>query len=69
MKTVLVIDDEPDIRDTTRLILEKNSYNVITAVDGDDCLKQLKKNNARPYTFRCYDARYIYKKNSGKKNQ
>lgn len=43
MKTVLIVDDELDIRETAKLILEKNGYKVITAVNGDDCLKQLKK--------------------------
>ncbi|MBW2988699.1 response regulator [Candidatus Woesearchaeota archaeon] len=42
-KTIMVVDDEPDIRATVRAILEKNNYKVITAMDGDDCLKKLKK--------------------------
>jgi len=40
-KTILVVDDEPDIRDSVKLILEANGYKVITAMDGDDCLKKL----------------------------
>jgi len=43
-KTIMVVDDEPDIRETVKLILEKNGYKVITAVNGDDCLKKLKTN-------------------------
>jgi two-component system response regulator VicR len=40
-KTILVVDDEPDIRHSVKMILEVNGYNVITAVDGDDCLKKI----------------------------
>lgn len=42
-KTIMVVDDEPDIRDTVRTVLEKNGYRVVTAVNGDDCLKKLPK--------------------------
>ena len=42
-KTILVVDDEPDIRQSVKLILEVNGYNVITAIDGDDCLRKLKQ--------------------------
>lgn len=40
-KTILIVDDEPDIIDSVRIILEKNGYNVETAIDGEDCLKKL----------------------------
>ena len=40
---ILIIDDEPDIRQSVKMILEKNSYRVITAEDGDDCLEKLKE--------------------------
>lgn len=43
VKTILVVDDEPDIRESVRVILEKNGYSVITAEDGDDCLKKLEE--------------------------
>ena len=42
-KTILIVDDEPDIRQSVKIILEKNGYKVITAEDGDDCLNKLKK--------------------------
>ena len=45
VKTIMVVDDEPDIRKTVKLVLEKNGYDVVTAVDGDDCLKKLKSSN------------------------
>lgn len=44
-KTIMVVDDEPDIRDTVKTILESNDFNVITATSGDDCLKKLKNEN------------------------
>jgi len=42
-KIILVVDDEPDIRESVRMILEPNGYKVITAEDGDDCLKKIKE--------------------------
>lgn len=39
-KTILVVDDEPDIRDSVKTILEANGYNIETAVNGDDCAKK-----------------------------
>lgn len=43
MKTIMIVDDEPDIRQTVKTILDKNGYKTVTAVDGDDCLKKLPK--------------------------
>lgn len=43
VKTIMVVDDEPDVRSTVKIVLEKNGYNVVPAVNGDDCLEQLKK--------------------------
>ncbi len=42
-KTIMVVDDEPDIRESVKTILERNGYNVVTAVNCDDCLKKLPK--------------------------
>ncbi|MDP2666267.1 MAG: response regulator [Candidatus Diapherotrites archaeon] len=42
MKTILVVDDEPDVRDTVKTVLEKHGFKVVTAVDGDDALHRLK---------------------------
>lgn len=39
----MVVDDEADNRSTVKTILEKNGYKVITANNGDDCLKKLQK--------------------------
>ena len=43
MKPIMIVDDEEDIRTTVKNILEKNGYKVITAVNGDDCLKKIKE--------------------------
>ena len=43
-KEVMVVDDEKDIRDTVKNILESEDYKVILAEDGDDALKKLKDN-------------------------
>ena len=42
-KTILIVDDQKDIRATLRTILEHESYTVIEAENGDDCLTKLKK--------------------------
>ena len=42
-KTIMVVDDEPDVRSTVKTVLEKNGYKIVTAVNGDDCLKKLPK--------------------------
>ncbi|MEM4244582.1 MAG: response regulator [Candidatus Nanoarchaeia archaeon] len=41
-KVIMIVDDEQDIRDSIKLILEKNGYRVITAINSDDCLNKLK---------------------------
>jgi two-component system response regulator VicR len=41
MKKILVVDDEPDVRETVKLILEQKGYKVSTAADGDECMKKL----------------------------
>lgn len=43
VKTILVVDDEPDIRESVRMILEKNGYRVLIAEDGDECLSTIKQ--------------------------
>ncbi len=43
VKKILVVDDDEDIRNSVKTVLEKNGYRVITAVDGDDGLKKCEK--------------------------
>ncbi len=42
MKKIMIVDDEPDIRVTVKTVLEKAGYNVVVAVNADDCLKKVK---------------------------
>jgi DNA-binding response OmpR family regulator len=39
---ILVIDDDPDILDAVKMILESQGYNVVTACDGIEGLATLK---------------------------
>jgi CheY-like chemotaxis protein len=41
-KLIMVVDDEPDNITTVKAVLENNGFTVVSAVNGDDCLKQLK---------------------------
>ena len=42
MKTILVVDDEPDVRQYLQAILEDAGFNVITAEDGEAALAIIK---------------------------
>ncbi|HZV48016.1 MAG TPA: response regulator [Thermodesulfovibrionales bacterium] len=42
---ILVVDDDPEIREAISLILEANGYKVVTAQDGIDGLNKLKVDN------------------------
>jgi DNA-binding response OmpR family regulator len=41
MKKIMVVDNEPDIVDLTRTVLELGGYNVTTAHSGEECLRLL----------------------------
>ena len=41
MTTVLVVDDEPDIRMLLRMMLEPTGVDVIEASNGEDCLARV----------------------------
>ena len=43
MKKIMVVDNEPDIVDLTRTVLELGGYNVLTANSGEECLRTLEK--------------------------
>jgi|GEM_PF-467590 len=43
MKKIMVVDNEPDIVDLTRTVLELGGYNVVPAYSGEECLKKLDK--------------------------
>jgi DNA-binding response OmpR family regulator len=38
-KTVLVVDDEPNVREYLRTVLEDAEFNVVTAADGEEALE------------------------------
>ena len=40
---ILVVDDDPDMRDTLQMILESGGYTVVMAEDGQRCLAKLKE--------------------------
>ena len=42
-KTVMVVDDEPDVLDTIAQILVTNGYKTIEAKDGQECLAKLRE--------------------------
>ena len=43
MKNILIVDDEPDIREILRYNLEKAGFNITEAVNGDDALDKVSK--------------------------
>jgi two-component system, cell cycle sensor histidine kinase and response regulator CckA len=42
-KTVLVLDDEPDVRKLVSALLTSNGYTVLTADNGENAIKAFKK--------------------------
>lgn len=42
-KDILLVDDDPDIRDSLRIVLEKEGYSVRTAVNGKQALEELER--------------------------
>ena len=42
-KTVMIVDDEPDVLDTVAQILVTNGYKTIEAKDGQECLDRLRE--------------------------
>ncbi len=43
MTKILLVDDEPDIIFTTKMMLEKNGYKVTTATNSEEGLEELAK--------------------------
>jgi CheY-like chemotaxis protein len=41
-KLVLLVDDDPDLRDITRFVLEGEGFGVATAGNGDEALQRLR---------------------------
>ena len=42
-QTILVVDDEANIRELARLYLEKDGFSVVTAMDGEQALAQVRQ--------------------------
>jgi DNA-binding response OmpR family regulator len=42
-KTILVVDDEEDVREYLSMVLEDVGFRVLTSEDGNKALEQLKK--------------------------
>jgi CheY-like chemotaxis protein len=40
---ILVVDDDPDMREALQMILESGEYTVVMAEDGEQCLAKLKE--------------------------
>jgi CheY-like chemotaxis protein len=40
---VMIVDDEPDVLESLRTVLEKANYEVVTVESGEDCLKKLEQ--------------------------
>ena len=45
---VLVVDDDPDIRETLGLVLGRHGYAVTTAADGVEALQRMRNGSPRP---------------------
>jgi len=43
MKKIMVVDNEPDIVDLTRTVLELGGYQVVPSYSGEECLRKLEK--------------------------
>jgi len=43
VKRVMVVDDEPDVLISLKIILERNNYDVVIAHNGKECLKEMEK--------------------------
>ncbi len=44
-KTILIVDDEKEIRDLVEIYLKGEGYNTLQAADGEEALIELEKNN------------------------
>jgi CheY-like chemotaxis protein len=44
MATIMIVDDEQNIRKTVRLVLEIEKFKVLEATSADDCWKKIQKN-------------------------
>ena len=45
MSKILVVDDDPDFVETTRIVLEQAGYTVVSAASGNECLQVVGEEN------------------------
>ena len=43
LANILVVDDDPDIREAVKIVLETQPYRLAFASDGEECLERVKK--------------------------
>ncbi len=43
LANILIVDDDPDIREAVKIVLETQSYELTFASDGEECLEQVKR--------------------------
>ncbi len=44
LANILIVDDDPNVREAEKIILETQPYELIFASNGEECLEQVKKN-------------------------
>ena len=44
LANILIVDDDPDVREAVKIILETQPYELIFASNGEECLERVKKN-------------------------
>lgn len=42
-KRIMIVDDEPDILLSLKIVLERQNYDVVTVTNGVECLKEIEK--------------------------
>ena len=45
MSKILVVDDDPDFVEATRIVLEQAGYTVVSAASGDESIQVVRKEN------------------------
>jgi DNA-binding response OmpR family regulator len=43
VKRIMVVDDEPDVLFSLKILLERNNYDVVIAHNGNECLREMEK--------------------------
>ena len=55
-ETLLVVEDDPAVRQLARGVLEAQGYNVLSAVNGQDALRVVREHNGTPISLVVSDA-------------